>query len=122
MYALQDGVLAGGMADGSITLWNPAKLAVANGGEASPVTTLKKHSGAVRIAQIMLVRTLLGCRLRCRVGHAASRTQAWVQQHRMRMRLDHAASRTLAWVQRHWLCWAGQFPHKNNPAVGCCGR
>ncbi len=53
-------MLAGGMADGSIGLWNPAKLALSNGGEASPVATLKKHTGAVRTCSSASARSACG--------------------------------------------------------------
>ena len=42
-------MLAGGMADGCIGLWNPAKLAAKHSADAGPVSTLRKHTGAVRV-------------------------------------------------------------------------
>ena len=48
---MQDGILAGGMADGTIGLWNPGRIARAgtNGGEeGTPVATMRTHKGAVR--------------------------------------------------------------------------
>jgi hypothetical protein len=45
---LQYGLLAGGLADGSICLWNPAAI-VDGSGQSSLLTKMQKHTGAVSI-------------------------------------------------------------------------
>ena len=46
VLAMQDGVIAAGLASGVIEIWDPAKLA-AGKGEAARVTKLDKHKGPV---------------------------------------------------------------------------
>ena len=43
---MQDGVLAAGLASGTIEIWDPAKLAAGKGG-AARITKLDKHKGPV---------------------------------------------------------------------------
>lgn len=45
---LQYGLLAGGLADGSICLWNPAAI-IDGSGQSSLLTKMQKHTGAVSI-------------------------------------------------------------------------
>ncbi|EIE18851.1 hypothetical protein COCSUDRAFT_49081 [Coccomyxa subellipsoidea C-169] len=45
-----DGILAGALADGSVALWDPAKI-VQGHGDASLIKQLTKHKGAVRAVQ-----------------------------------------------------------------------
>lgn len=46
VLAMQDGVIAAGLASGIIEIWDPAKLA-AGKGEAARITKLDKHKGPV---------------------------------------------------------------------------
>ena len=43
---MQDGVIAAGLASGTIEIWDPAKLATGKG-EAARITKLDKHKGPV---------------------------------------------------------------------------
>lgn len=54
---LQKGLLAGGLADGVICLWNPAGIMSRGAGskEAQPLARLQKHRGAVRGAWLVFV-------------------------------------------------------------------
>jgi hypothetical protein len=45
---LQYGILAGGLADGSICLWNPAAI-VDGSGQNPLLSKMQKHAGAVRL-------------------------------------------------------------------------
>ena len=47
MHPMQDGIIAAGLANGVIEIWDPAKLA-AGKGEAARITKLDKHKGPVR--------------------------------------------------------------------------
>lgn len=44
---MQDGIIAAGLASGTIEIWDAAKLA-AGKGEAARITKLDKHKGPVR--------------------------------------------------------------------------
>ena len=46
-YLSQHGLLAGGLVDGTVNLWNPHAI-VSGGGEDPLVTKLEKHTGAVK--------------------------------------------------------------------------
>ena len=46
VLAMQDGIIAAGLASGTIEIWDPAKLA-AGKGEAARITKLDKHKGPV---------------------------------------------------------------------------
>ena len=74
---MQDGILAGGMADGSIGLWNPGRIARAhaNGGaeEGTPVATMRTHKGAVRAEAPQSVE---GCHARLRLVQTGRRSAA----------------------------------------------
>jgi len=53
--SMQAGVLAGGLTDGSICLWNPAKVlrspaGSADEGAGAAVATLRKHTGPVKVS------------------------------------------------------------------------
>jgi hypothetical protein len=46
---VQLGIIAGGLADGSICLWNPAAVLEGGGGKAPPLLgKMQKHAGPVR--------------------------------------------------------------------------
>ncbi len=50
-WLLQYGLLGGGLADGSICIWNPARIIGHNpqeGGKGGLLCRLQKHQGAVR--------------------------------------------------------------------------
>ena len=44
---LQLGLLAGGLADGSVVLWDPASILDAKAGKTALLAKMQKHTGAV---------------------------------------------------------------------------
>ena len=50
---MQEGIIAAGLANGSIEVWDPAKLA-AGKGEAARITKLDKHKGPVGVPKLSL--------------------------------------------------------------------
>jgi hypothetical protein len=52
VLALQNGIIAAGLASGTIEIWDPAKLA-AGKGEAAKITQLDKHKGPVSACNVI---------------------------------------------------------------------
>lgn len=54
---MQEGIIAAGLANGSIEFWDPAKLA-AGKGEAARITKMDKHKGPVRVPKLSCITVI----------------------------------------------------------------
>jgi hypothetical protein len=79
---MQLGLIAGGLVDGTVNLWNPAKIVGAVGSEEPAdaaddvlVASLQKHTGAVRSCTQPLLRPPCGVASRHRCARIVSLTR-----------------------------------------------